>query len=280
MGKLSGHDAEDPCTMIREEDFLQPIRFIPLNIHGRNHKASAETVRLLHAVGGLPALRRFTTCFYKKFFADTHLDKFVNSHSDPHGERFATWVAERMGHGSPWSDAARTRRRRSMLVNGHTMEVAHDRSSSHFAAWHCPKREPHLRGQRFKLQDARIWMRLHFWAAREAGLFDNEAWMDYYVRFIGHFIDIYSNVSVPFTRESARWSANPSNTEEYVAAGNTMIDVLGQSQEEAFAMLPSDERPYDRTYPYYEWPRELSNGSGLPVGNGRRSTFTPPGGDF
>jgi len=44
-------------------------------------------------------------------------------------------------------------------------------------------------------------MRLHFWAARETGLFESKAWMDYYVRFIAHFVGIYTSEAVPFTRE-------------------------------------------------------------------------------
>ena len=45
----------------------------------------------------------------------------------------------------------------------------------------------------FKLDDCRVWMRLHFWAAREAGLFEGEkaAFGDYYVRFIAHFVRVY-----------------------------------------------------------------------------------------
>merc|ERR1712087_606082 len=46
------------------------------------------------------------------------------------------------------------------------------------------------------------------------------------MRFIGHFISIYSSMSPPFTRESARWSADPRNIEKYVASGNLMRDVI------------------------------------------------------
>ena len=35
---------------------------------------------------------------------------------------------------------------------------------------HSPKRDAAQFGQHFKLDDCRVWMRLPFWAAREAGL--------------------------------------------------------------------------------------------------------------
>merc|ERR1711920_1216635 len=81
-----------------------------------------------------------------------------------------------------------------MQIGRHVEQVAFDRSSAHFAAWHSHKREPHKWGQHFKPDDARVWMRLHFWAARETGLFQPQfrAFMDYYIRFIGHFISVYS----------------------------------------------------------------------------------------
>ena len=57
------------------------------------------------------------------------------------------------------------------------------------------------------LDDARVWMRLHFWACREVGLFSGGVEADvvsnkpptqlkldfqnYYERFIGHFMRIY-----------------------------------------------------------------------------------------
>lgn len=88
-----------------------------------------------------------------------------------------------------------------MHFGDETFQVSHDRSSAHFAAWYSPKREPEKVGEHFKpedlrwccfrgvqglirwlwldtslkswmrmmAQDARVWMRLHFWAARETG---------------------------------------------------------------------------------------------------------------
>lgn len=57
----------------------------------------------------------------------------------------------------------------------------HDRSTAHFAAWHSPKRPAAEYGRHFNLEDARVWMRIHFWAAREEGLMKHEGFADYYV---------------------------------------------------------------------------------------------------
>jgi len=233
-----------------------------MGVVNRSHRANAETRNLVQAIGGLSALRRFTTSFYLKAFADPHLDKFIRSHDDPHGERFATWIAEKMGDGTPWTDERRTRPATHLRVGHQIVEVSFDRSSAHFAAWHSPKREPHKWGDHFKLDDARVWMRLHFWAARETGMFDTDAgrsFMEYYTRFIGHFISIYSSKSPPFTRESLRWSASAQNIQRYLAAGNVMKDVIGKPIEAALKELPPSERAYTgSSAPTPAWPYELS----------------------
>ena len=239
---------------------------VPLNVTNGSHKANSQTRDLVRSIGGLPTLLRFTTIFYEKAFADPHLDKFIRKHSDPHGERFASWIVEKFGDGTPWTEERYTRPSDVMKIGHQIYEVAHDRSSAHFAAWHSPKREPHKVGQHFKPDDARVWMRLHFWAAREAGLFEaqNGAFMDYYTRFIGHFISVYSSMAPPFTRESARWSADPQNIEHYLASGNHMTDVIDMPIEEALATLPQGERAYtgsranNRLWPYDE-PMQMTN---------------------
>lgn len=225
------------------------LKFVPLNVIGRTHHATSDTARLVRSIGGLPALRRFTSLFYQRCFKDPHIDRFLHSHEDPHGERFATWVAEKFGDGTPWSNARKTRAPTYLRVGREVVEVAFDRSSAHFAAWNSPKREAHKLGQHFKLDDARVWMRLHFWAARDAGLFEHEEFMEYYTKFIGHFIRVYSSTAPAFTRESARWSEDPANIDRYRASGNVMSDALNQPFGEALASLPMEERsgswPYD-----------------------------------
>jgi truncated hemoglobin YjbI len=234
----------------------KPQKFVPFNVVNRAHKANSETRRLVRMVG-FEKLHSFTAAFYEKCFADPHVDKFIRKHSDPHSERFALWIVEKFGDGTPWTESRKSRPRDLMQIGGQVAEVAYDRSSAHFAAWHSPKREAHKIGQHFKLDDARVWMRLHFWAAREVGLFEPQyaAFMDYYVRFIGHFVSVYSRHSPPFTRESARWSANPQNIEKYLAAGNFMFDVIDKSVEDALRELPEVERTYTgSSHPHPAWP--------------------------
>jgi len=239
------------------ETVLQSFEFIPLNVKSASHQANADTRRLVRSVG-LPKLREFTEAFYAKVFVNPHVDQFIRRHDDPHGERFALWIAEKFGDGTPWTEERMTRPKDLMRIGRETYEVAHDRSSAHFAAWHSPKREAHKWGQHFKPDDARVWMRLHFWAAREVGLFQPQyaSFMDYYIRFIAHFISVYSSKSPPFTRESARWSADSRNISKYLKAGNVMIDVVDVPVEQALAALPRGEREYtgskhqDPSWPY------------------------------
>jgi len=223
-----------------------PIQLVPLNVRGQSHKASHETRSLVRAIGGLPMLRRFTGVFYKKCFADPHVDQFIRKHTDPHGERFACWIAEKLGDGTPWTDERKHREHDTMKIGNQVHEVAYDRSSAHAAAWNSPKREPHKQGQRFQPEDARVWIRLHFWSMREVGLFEPQhaAFMDYYTRFIGHFISVYSGKSPPFTRESARWSEDAANIEKYRFSGNLMTDVINKPLERALSELPANERVY------------------------------------
>merc|ERR1711862_341986 len=122
------------------------------------------------------------------------------------------------------------------------------------------KREAHKWGEHFKPDDARVWMRLHFWAARECGLFEPQhaAFMDYYMRFIGHFVSVYSSKSPPFTRESARWSSNPANIQRYLDNGCLMTDVIGQAYDVAVEEIPVDERLYTGSAHHEAaWPYEI-----------------------
>lgn len=226
-----------------------------LNVVRTSHTPSAETAAIVKDVGGLDALRRFTSLFYEKAFQDPHIDQFILSHHDAHGERFATWIAEKMGEeGMPWSSERRTRKTRTFEAHGYQFQTAHDRSSAHFAAWHSPKRDPSVWGEHFKLDTCRVWMRLHFWAAREEGVLDHPAFADYYSRFIGHFVSVYEGSAPPFCRESMRWSADPANIQRYLDNGRRMPEIMGLSQREALATLPPDERPYTGSKDGRHWP--------------------------
>ena len=232
-----------------------PLRSVRLNWYPNQggHQPTADTQRMLREAGGRRGIRDFTDRFYEKAFADPVLDRFIREHDDPHGARFADWVAEKFGDGTPWTDERRTRKTCPFATqNGHTLETPHDRSSAHFAAWHSPKREPAKFGSHFKLDDCRVWMRLHFWALRESGVVDRSpSFAEYYVKFIGHFVSVYERQAPPFARESFRWSADPANTQRYLANGNRMEDgVVGVFGNRALAALPASERNSDGNWPY------------------------------
>lgn len=110
-------------------------------------------------------------------------------------------------------------------------------------------------GEHFKLHDCRRWVRLHFWACRRAGLFpateggdDEQAvarapsesgldpkmqavFMDWYVRFIGHFVKVYERSAPPFVRADCRWSAKQENIDAYLAAGSVMSDITDKFEK-------------------------------------------------
>ena len=112
-----------------------------------------------------------------------------------------------------------------------------------------PKRKPRDVGKHFDLKDARIWMRLMFWSAREVGLLENDRFADWYIRFIGHFVRVYERMAPAFARESARWSADPQNIQDYESGGFQMTDILETSSAAAFDSIPESEAN-DPYWPY------------------------------
>ena len=224
-----------------------------------SHMANAKTAAIVQEMGGLPALNRFMTRFYAKAFADPHLDTFIRSHEEPHADRFASWVAEMFGVGTPWTSERRVRDFHTFEAYGQHFQTARDRLSAHVAAWNSPKRDPSVWGKRFQLDTCRVWMRLHFWAAREEGVLDYAAFADYYCRFIGHFVAIYEPTAPPFARESMRWSADPLNTQRYLDDGRCMPEIMDLSGDAALATLPPEERVYNQAWckGVKHWPYEL-----------------------
>lgn len=187
----------------------------PLSLHTRSFKATGRTAQLLDDIGGGEMIREATTRFYARAFEDFTLAQFMTVYDDgavAHGKRFADWTIEKMGgEGSPWTDSGR-----------HGM-----RQPTHYKAWNSTARDPKVRGEHFKLDDCRVWMRIHFWAFREVGLAEHKAFWNWYVSFIGHFIAIYERRAPPYAKEAAEWSADSKNLEAYVAQGNKMVDVIG-----------------------------------------------------
>mmetsp|Transcript_42796 Transcript_42796/g.101839 ORF Transcript_42796/g.101839 Transcript_42796/m.101839 type:complete len:284 (+) Transcript_42796:299-1150(+) len=222
----------------------------PLTMGGGSYLISDGSAGLLKEVGGAAKIHEMTALFYPKAFANKHLDQFIRSYDDPHSMRLGNWIVEKMGGaGTPWSKERQTRNAQPVEVaEGHRM-VVHDRSSAHHAAWMSPKRAPEAVGDHFQLDDARVWMRLMFWSAREAGLFQHPRFEEWYVRFIGHFVRVYERTAPTFARDSARWSADQGNIDRYIAAGNVMEDVEGVHPHAALRQLPERERG-DSSWPY------------------------------
>jgi len=227
-----------------------PFKGIKLNIVNRSHTKSHDTATLLNEIGGSPKLKEMITLFYSRMFADKHLDLFVRSHDDPHAERLSDWIAEKMGgEGDIWTTKRMSRPREVVTLQGGVQFAVTDRSSAHYAAWNSTKRSPKVAGEHFKLHDARNWLRLMFWSARDVGLLENKRFTDWYMRFLGHFVRIYASDAPQFVRESVRWSASPDNIKKYQNNNNYMADVhVGAGQ--ALKDLPNEERADFTDWPY------------------------------
>ena len=187
---------------------------IPLNVRGGTHYTSAATAALLADIGGGDRIREFVTRFYARAFLDVHIKPFFfkDDGATAHGQRLADWIIQKMGgEGEPWTDSGRLGMRQP----------------SHHAAWNSDKRHPSVLGQHFKLDDCRIWMRLHFWAARECGLDVHAPFWEWYIEFIEHFIAVYERTAPRYAVRDAEWSANPINVSTYEREGWLMSDVVG-----------------------------------------------------
>lgn len=237
----------------------KPFIFVPLTLDGRTHIVTKETISLVDEVP-LKVLKQMTEFFYENAFLDHTLDKFIRSHSDPHGARFAKWIHQKLSGSNLWDKDRKLRDKNPVKVAGGRYAVVHDRSSAHAAAWNSPKRDKNEVGRHFQLDESRVWMRLHFWAMRETGLLElSPSFADYYVRFIGHFVRVYENLAPLFARDSFRWSENKENIKKYKKRGRKMKDVIGISMRTALAQIPEDEAN-DVVWPYNKI-QEYSNGN-------------------
>ena len=180
-----------------------------------SYEATKGTKKLLKDIGGGDMIHQMTTRFYAHTFLDETLSKFMFekvSHAPTHGQRIGDWIIEKMGgEGEPWTESGRDGMRQV----------------SHRSAWTSPKRERERYGEHFQLDDCRIWMRLMFWSAREIGLDQHKYFMNWYVNFIGHFMEVYERTAPPYAKTDADWSKNTKNIETYVANGYVMKDVIG-----------------------------------------------------
>jgi hypothetical protein len=247
---FTGHSGSRAA--VKEEPL--PFQYIPLRMggNGGTHKPSEGSEALIENEVSLQDLKKMTNKFYEIAFQDETLDKLIRSHSDPHGDRFAKFIHQKLTGSNVWDRDRKNRDLTPRPVAGGRMAVVHDRSSAHAAAWYSPKRPAKEVGRHFNLEECRVWMRLHFWAMRESGVVEQSpSFADYYVRFIGHFVAVYERKATMFARESFRWSANPKNIETYIRNGRKMKDVLGLRVSSAIKVLPEDEAE-DDDWPYYQ----------------------------
>lgn len=190
-----------------------------------------EIVRIILSAAGGESVLRMTELFYEKAFQDRHFSKFVADENHPHALRLGNWIIEKMtGEGEPWTAERVERAKCPVQVTLGTGEVhtVHDRSSAHKAAWNSAKRPARELGERFKLHDCRVWMRLMFWAGRESGVFvKSPSFAHWYIRFIKHFIAVYERSAPPYAEDEAMWSAYPQNIQRYLDDGCWMTDLLG-----------------------------------------------------
>ena len=231
-----------------------PLVSHPLNWRPNDggHKPNDATRSVLNEVGGVAGILKFTTLFYENVFADPHLDTFIRDRTENHAERFAFWIAEKLGDAAyPWTADRSKRSVCPFASHGLQFQTPHDRSSAHFAAWHSPKRLPGDFGVHFKLADCRVWMRVHFWSLRASGIAETSpSFTEYYVKFIAHFVSVYEQMAPQFARESFRWSADEENVRKYLANGRVMENVLGVSDRDTLRQLPVDENARGTDWPY------------------------------
>eukprot|EP00980_Cylindrotheca_fusiformis_P010453 scaffold2322_cov135-Cylindrotheca_fusiformis.AAC.12 len=229
-----------------------PYQYIPLRMGGRGgtHMTSEGSRALIENEVSLDDLKKMTGAFYNLAFQDKTLDKFIRSHSDPHGDRFAKWIHQKLSGSDVWDADRQQRDLTPVSVAGGRTAVVYDRSSAHAAAWYSPKRPKNEVGRHFKLDECRVWMRLHFYAMRKIGIVEKSpSFADYYVRFIGHFVAVYEGSAPMFARESFRWSAKQSNIDRYIEDGRVMKDVLGLTFRQSVKSLPENE-VNDDNWPY------------------------------
>jgi hypothetical protein len=232
-----------------------PFQYIPLRMggNGGTFRSSSGSNALINHEVSLKDLKRMTNKFYENAFQDVTLDKLIRSHSDPHGDRFAKFIHQKLSDSGVWDRDRKTRDLTPVTVAGGRTAVVHDRSSAHAAAWYSPKRPANEVGRHFNLEECRVWMRIHFWAMREAGIVEQSpSFADFYVRFIGHFVAVYERTAPMFARESFRWSENPKNIERYIKDGRKMKDVLGARFSKAVESLPEGESEDDY------WPHQVN----------------------
>lgn len=221
----------NPTTPVPTTSLLSnpPLTHVPVVINLGTYQATSLTAQLLREIGGPHALLRMCMIFYETYmFTDPHTRLFIADLTEPHAQRLAYWITEKMDQQNPIWTQDRAERAKCPIMKivgkGDTahQHIVKDRSSAHHAAWFSPLRAEKDQGRRFNLTDSRIWMRLMFLSARQSGLFDNQAFANWYIGFIGHFIAVYERSAPRYARMDAEWSADPVNVQAYLDNGKQM----------------------------------------------------------
>ena len=63
---------------------------------GGTHRVSEGSRSLIENEVTLADLERMTHLFYEHAFQDVTLSKFIRNFDDPHGERFAKWIHQKL----------------------------------------------------------------------------------------------------------------------------------------------------------------------------------------
>jgi hypothetical protein len=211
-----------------------------------------RTGEVLRAAGGVDGIIRITTLFYQRFHADAHIVQFLGAVQQPlevHARRLGMYIAEMMGSpGDPWTTDTRKnttdRECPIQTASGRAIRVR-DRMTAHYCAWNSVDRPRDKIGRRFKLDDCRVWMRLFFWAVRDAGFDETSSLFRYLQKFVCFFIAIYETTARPFALVESRWSADEARREAYERDGHFMGDVVDVPYRVAIQAVPQAERDLD-----------------------------------
>lgn len=89
---------------------------------------NSKSRELLAEAGGQNAVLRAVSRFYARMFTDKRIQQFVQNEGDPHAARLASWIAEKLGDGVPWTQERAVRPRCPVrLGDGTSDHVVHDR---------------------------------------------------------------------------------------------------------------------------------------------------------
>ena len=97
---------------------------------GRTHKVSEGSKRLMEEVS-FDNLKKMTETFYQLAFQDQTLDPFLRSREDPHADRFARWIHQKLSDSGKWDQERESRDLSPITVANGRIVIVRDRTSAH-----------------------------------------------------------------------------------------------------------------------------------------------------